>query len=173
MKKIYIVLTYTGTVLSRVTKVLTHNTYTHASIALDENLDTLFSFGRLNPYNPFIGGFVYEGINIGTFKRFKNTKAVIYSLEVTNKEYDRLIKNINRISNNRLEYKFNVIGLIFALFRIRRKIKNRYYCSEFVRSMLEYSNIRNRDVALCMRPQDFSRLEGLQLEYKGLLREYA
>lgn len=172
MKKIYIVLTHTGTVLSRVTRILTKNTYTHASLALDEHLDTLCSFGRLNPYNPFVGGFVHEGINFGTFKRFKNTKTIIYSFEVTNKEYDRLMKNIQHISDDRLKYKFNIIGLLCALFRIRWKRKNKFYCSEFVRYLFESSNIRNKEVARVMRPEDFRKLDNLNLEYTGLLREY-
>jgi len=172
VKKIYIVLTHTGTILSRITKVLTQNTYTHASLALDEGLNTLCSFGRLNPYNPFIGGFVYEGISFGTFKRFKNTRTVIYSIEVTNKEYSNLVKNIDSISNDRLKYKFNIIGLLCALFRIRWNRKNKFYCSEFVRYMLEISNIRNKEIQDIMRPEDFKQLKGLQLEYVGLLREY-
>lgn len=82
MKKIYIILTYTGTVLSRIIKCYTKDEFSHVSIALDKDLRQMYSFGRLNPYNPFKGGFVHEGINIGTFKRFKNTRARIYSLEI-------------------------------------------------------------------------------------------
>lgn len=89
-KKIYIVLTYTGTILSRIIRVYTKAKYCHVSLALDEDLNEMYSFGRLNPYNPFIGGFVHERINIGTFKRFKNTEALICSLELTDRQYKRL-----------------------------------------------------------------------------------
>lgn len=34
----------------------------------------MYSFGRLNPYNPFWGGFVHESIDKGTFKRFYLTR---------------------------------------------------------------------------------------------------
>jgi len=73
-KKIYIVLTYTGTILSKVIRVYTRAEYCHVSLSLDKRLRKMYSFGRLNPYNPFIGGFVHEGINVGTFKRFKKKK---------------------------------------------------------------------------------------------------
>ena len=55
MKKVYILLTHTGTILSKAIKLYTSHEYTHVSIALDEKLDRLYSFGRINPYNPFIG----------------------------------------------------------------------------------------------------------------------
>lgn len=84
-KKKYIVLTYTGTILSKIIRVYTRAEYCHVSLSLDKELKKMYSFGRLNPYNPFIGGFVHEGIDRGTFKRFKKTKAEIYSIDVTNR----------------------------------------------------------------------------------------
>ena len=71
MKKIYIILTYTGTILSKIVKIYTRRENSHVSISLNEDLTKMYSFGRLNPYNPFSGGFVHEEIDKGTFKRFK------------------------------------------------------------------------------------------------------
>ena len=172
MGKIYIVLTYTGTILSRTVRIFTRNTYTHASIALDKDLEKMYSFGRLNPYNPFWGGFVKEGINIGTFKRFKKTKAEIYSFEVTKEEYKKLEDIILVFSNNRKKYKFNIIGLIYARFNKQCKRKNKFYCSQFVREVIEQSKIEILDMSKVIKPEDFKRLEPLKLEYKGLLRMY-
>ena len=67
MKKIYLVLTHTGTILSRIIRIYTKDEFTHVSISLDDELNEMYSFGRLNPYNPFLGGFVHENINYGTF----------------------------------------------------------------------------------------------------------
>ena len=86
MRKIYIVLTYTGTILSKLVKMYTKREFSHVSIALDEDLKEMYSFGRLNPYNPFIGGFVHEYMDKGTFKRFSKTNAQIYCLELTEKQ---------------------------------------------------------------------------------------
>lgn len=58
MKEVYIVLTYSGTALSTLIKKFTKDEFAHVSIALDENLEEMYSFGRLNPYNPFNAGFV-------------------------------------------------------------------------------------------------------------------
>ena len=86
MKKIYIILTHTGTALSTIIKYYTKDEFSHISISLDENLEEMYSFGRLNPYNPFWGGFVHESIKNGTFKRFKNTRTEIYSLNIENEQ---------------------------------------------------------------------------------------
>ena len=91
MKNIYIILTRTGTILSGIIRGFTKDEYTHVSISLDRDLNKMYSFGRLNPYNPFIGGFVHEYIDKGTFKRFKNTKALILEIEVTNDQYKKII----------------------------------------------------------------------------------
>ena len=69
MKKVYVVLSHTGTILSKIIRMRTGAEYTHASIALDINLKKMYSFGRLNPYFAFLGGFVREGKNFGTFKK--------------------------------------------------------------------------------------------------------
>lgn len=172
MKKIYIILTFTGTILSRSIKIFTGNAYTHVSIALDERMERMYSFGRLNPYNPFIGGFVKEGIHIGTFKRFKNTITEIYSLEITNEQYERLEEVIDKFLENKQVYKFNLIGLILAGINKRYKRENKYYCSQFVREVIEQSKIEILDMSKVIKPQDFKKLEPLKLEYKGLLRMY-
>ena len=81
-KKIYIVISQTGTMLSKIVRLYTGDTYNHASIALDKELRQMYSFGRINPYNPVIGGFVKESPNSGTFKRFYNTDIAIIELEI-------------------------------------------------------------------------------------------
>lgn len=172
MEKIYIVLTYTGTILSRTVRIFTRNTYTHASIALDKDLEKMYSFGRLNPYNPFWGGFVKEGIDIGTFKRFKNTKTEIYSFEVTKEEYKKLEEKILEFNNNRKNYKFNIIGLIYARCNKQCKRKNKFYCSQFVREVIEQAEINMENIEKVIKPQDFKKIKGLNLEYKGLLNTY-
>ena len=90
MKKIYIVLTHTGTILSKIIKSYTKDEFSHVSIALDSGLQKMYSFGRLHPYNPFWSGFVHEHIDKGTYKRFYKTKAKVYSYEVTEEQYEKL-----------------------------------------------------------------------------------
>lgn len=170
-KKIYIVLTYTGTILSKVIKYYTKAEYCHVSIAFNKSLNKMYSFGRLNPYNPFIGGFVEEGIDIGTFKRFKNTEAAIYSFDLTYKQYRKLRKIIRKVKKERDLYRFNIIGLFASGFNIKVKRKNYFYCSEFIRYLFEECKLK-LELPEIIKPNDFKNLDKLKMLYRGILRDY-
>lgn len=169
--KIYIILTYTGTILSKIIKIFTRDEFAHVSISLDVNLKEMYSFGRLNPYNPFIGGFVHEYMDKGTFKRFSKTNAQIYCLELTEKQVKAIKNIIVEINKDRLNYKFNLLGLFAIAFKIRIKRRNHFYCAEFVKYVLDEAKVHN-ELPEMIRPEDFKSLKGLNTVYSGLLREY-
>ena len=171
MKKVYFVLTYSGTILGRIIRCKTGKMYTHVSIALDENLERMYSFSRLNPYNCFIGGFVHERINMGSFKRFKNTKAMVCYIEITDYQYEKLEKQIEMFEENRKMYKFNVLGLIYILFNKRIHRKNYFYCAEFIKYILGNANI-NIKLPDMPRPENFEKLKNSTIIYEGLLNRY-
>ncbi len=171
MKKIYIILTHTGTALSKVIKNYTKDEFSHVSIALDDELKQMYSFGRLNPYHPFWGGFVHEYINKGTFKRFYKTKAKVYYLNVTEEKY-RIIENtIKKIEREKEKYKFNVIGLFAAGFHKKIGKEKSFYCAEFVKYVIEKSGI-DLEIPEVVKPEDFKYIEDLHEIYTGLLRKY-
>lgn len=172
MRKIYIVLTYTGTILSKIIKIYTKDEFAHVSIALDENLEQMYSFGRLNPYNPFWGGFIHEGIDKGTFKRFKKTKAAIYSLKIADEQYKKIQETIENVRKCEKPYKFNSIGLFAVALKMQINKEHSFYCAEFVKYVLEKSGIET-NLPKIIRPENFKYLEGLKLEYKGKLRKYS
>lgn len=172
MKKIYIILTHTGTVLSNIIKSYTKDEFSHISIALDADLTQMYSFGRLNPYNPFWGGFVHEELNKGTYKRFKKTRANVYSLFVSDEQYEKLKQRINYFNDNKEKYRFNIKGLFFVSIKKQIRRKNSFYCAEFVRHVLRFSGVPTNHLPAIIRPENFKDLEGLHLEYQGLFRKY-
>ncbi len=157
MKKIYIVLTHTGTMLSHIIKAYTKDEVSHASISLDIALKKMYSFGRLNPNNPFWGGFVHEYIDKGTFKKFDKTIAIIYSLEITEEQYEIIKNTIKQIKKDRKNYKFNIIGL-FAV-GVHKKIiqKQSFYCAEFVKYLMEKAEI-STGLPETVRPENFKNI---------------
>ena len=171
MKKIYLVLTHTGTTLSTIIKCYTKDEFSHISIALDEELNEMYSFGRLHANNPFIGGFVHEGIDFGTFKRFKNTQTEIYSLKIDNTKYEDINNEINIFKNNKEKYKFNIIGLFAVSINKKIHYKNTFYCAEFVKYLFEKAKIEN-NLPDIIKPQDFRKLKDINLVYKGKLKDY-
>lgn len=172
MKEIYIVLTHTGTALSRIIKTFTKDEFTHSSISLDENLKEMYSFGRLNPYNPFVGGFVHEAIDSGTFKRFYKTQTKVYALQVSDFQYEVIENTIRQIETEKENYTFNRLGLFAVGFHRKIRKEHSFYCAEFVKYILEKAGIETNLPEL-IKPEDFKKIEGLQEIYKGLLRKYA
>ena len=171
MKKIYIILTYTGTILSRIVKIYTRKEYSHVSISLDKELTKMYSFGRLNPYNPFWGGFVHEAPKKGTFKRFKNTTSKIYSLEITDEQYQNMEKVIEEFNKQEKNYHFNTLGLIGVIMNYRIQRKESFYCAEFVKYVFEHSNI-TIELPEIIKPDDFEKIQGLSVVYTGRFNEY-
>ena len=171
MKKIYIVLTHTGTTLSKIIKNYTNDEFSHVSISLDSELKEMYSFGRLNAYNTFWGGFVHEGIDFGTFKRFEKTVCRIYALDVTVEQFNNVKGIIEYIKHSKQLHNFNVIGLFAVGFNMRISFENSFYCAEFVKYVLDKSDIKN-NLPEMIRPEDFKKLENSSIIYYGLLKNY-
>ena len=172
LKKIYIVLTYSGTNLSKIIKNWTKDEFSHVSIALDEDLHEMYSFGRLHPYNPFWAGLVHEVPNEGTYKRFFRTKSNIYSIEVEDHQFVDVRNTVYKMWENRKKYKFNIIGLLAIGFKKEVKLRNHFYCAEFVKYVLEKAHIHLNLPEKMIRPEDFKSIENKTLEYSGLLNKY-
>ena len=173
MQKLYIILAHTGTLLSNIIRCYTKDEFSHASIALDADLEEMYSFGRLHPYNPILGSFIHEHINKGTFKRFKNTRAKVYSIFVTDEQYEKAKKIIKYFNSNKDKYKFNILGLFCVSINKKIVRKNTFYCAEFVKHILKSAGITEaNELPKIIRPDNFKDLQGLRLEYEGLLRKY-
>lgn len=172
IRKIYIILTYTGTILSKIIKCYTRDEFSHVSIALDPELKEMYSFGRLNPYNPFIGGFIHEYIDKGTFKRFKKTKTKVIELNIEENKYLKLKEAIEKIQNEKEKYKFNILGLLAIGFNIKIRAKKSFYCAEFVKYVIDEADI---DIKLpeLVRPENFKDLCCGREIYSGLLQNYS
>lgn len=173
MKYVYIVLTDTGSMFTRMIKFFTRKPYNHVSISLDEDLETLYSFGRLKPRNPFFGGFVEEKIDEGTFALFKNTRALVLQVPVSQEEYERLRYLIHAFLEDKDAYRYNLIGVLGALFDKPITRKNRYFCSSFVADISNQAGFLplSRSPHL-VRPDEFTKIEHAEIVYEGLLRNY-
>ena len=174
MKQIYIVTTYTGTFLSYLIRNISKTPYAHVSIALNQDLAPMYSFGRLNPKTPLFAGFVEENINQGLYAIRKNTMCRVYSLDVTDSQYNKLYDNIMEVSRNRKKYDYDVRALVYLSINKPREREYKYVCSHFVADMLQKSGINIYDKnSYEIRPNDFYDLDSLNLEYEGLLSRYS
>ena len=172
-RHVYIVVSQTGTLLSRLLKFVTKAEYNHASISLVPDLETMYSFGRKNPYNPFWAGFVTESARFGTFKRFSNTRIVVLDIAVSEEQYLALSRRIQTMMTLKKHYHYNYLGLWLAGLRICYRRKRAFYCSEFVRDLLEKQDILDEgQMEPIVLPIHFLSLPTAQQVYAGLLRDY-
>lgn len=172
-ENLYIVISQTGTILSKILKLITGAQYNHASLALCEDLNTMYSFGRKYAYNPFLAGFVTESASYGTFKRFHNTEVKVISIEIPKEKYNNIENTIVNMLNDKKHFRYNYWGLWLAGLKISFKSQNRYYCSEFVKEILcrfEIEGAQNLDKII--QPVHFLKLPYIKEVYSGKLKDY-
>lgn len=169
INNIYIVLSNTGSVLSRAIGLITKDEYNHVSITSDDTFETLYSFGRLVPNNPFVGGFVEESFYSGTFKKFKNTTCMILKVDVTRGQLQEFNITIESFVRESKLYSYGLVELMLAGFGIDKSRRNRYYCSSFVKEVMEKSNLI--ELNGIVRPSYFTNL-GYEVVYEGLISEF-
>ncbi len=172
-ESVYIVITQTGTILSRLLKRITHADYNHVSVSADPTLNVLYSFGRKNAYNPFWGGFVKESPKFGTFKRFSETEALVLALPVTKETKEKIESRLTEMYQNRRDYRYDTLGLLLAGLKVLYVRENTYYCSSFVRDFLKEFGLADDSVfSKFPKPIEFLQLQGGEVIYRGKLRLY-
>ena len=171
MKSIYIVLSYSGTIPSKLIKLFTHYEYSHVAISLEKSINTMYSFGRKKVYNPFDGGFIVEEKNGIFYKRFKKTKCIILELEVEHKKYLELKKILKIYKENQDIYKYDIIGLVPRIINVKINRKNHEVCSEFVAKLLRDSSIYDFEKKV-IKPIDFMNIPNKRIVYEGSLNKY-
>ena len=175
MKKVYLVLTHTGTAFSNLIRKHTGNTYNHISIAFKEDLSEMYSFGRINAYVFFYGGFVIESPHYGTFKRFKKTIARVLELPVEDDAYEIIKSYIDQFIKDKKTFGYNFLGVLKAKNNVNyQKNYRKFYCSQFVNYLLVCAHvITENQFGHVVTPEDFCKLENATMIYEGLLQAYA
>lgn len=120
--------------------------YTHASLGLDENDQYYYSFN--------FHGFKKE--YPGKRKKIYGN-SISYKLEVPQEEYKAIQKAILKMEHHKAQYRYAKLSLFFCLIHIPFKIRNRYFCSQFVAEMLQLSkSVRLEKRASLYLPNDLS-----------------
>ncbi len=167
MKKIYILLTRTQSVVSRVVHLVTLDTYTHAAIAFDQDFRVMYSSARWNGRDMFPCGPCEEYLHKGFYARHK-TPCAVYELHVKDDVYERAKREVAEIISNQSQYHFNIIGLLLCRFHIPFRRKTYFFCSQFVGEILRRSGAAELPKEPClMRPSDLSKLPQLRFRFQG------
>ncbi|MBM7579385.1 hypothetical protein [Jeotgalibacillus terrae] len=172
-KKIYILLTDTGTAFTKTIKRYTKAPYNHSSLSLDKELIQLYSFGRKNPNNPFNGGFVQEDVLKGTYKKFPHTTCAVYEMTITTRQYEKIKRMIRLFQKKDRNTIYNLLGVLGVAFKEPFEPHGSYFCSQFVAEILHRAGMRLWDkLPALVEPDDFRRSDQTTLIYEGLLTDY-
>lgn len=164
-RKVYILLSDTGTVFTKLIKLYTRQDYNHASISFDQTLTEVYSFGRKNPRNPFIGGFVKENTRNTLFK---NATCQIYSCSVTEEQFLKMRQFIDDIESRKHLFRYNFLGLLAFVVNKPLNRENAYFCSEFVASVLNKGSLTEFQKPFSsIAPHDLQHLKNFELEFEG------
>ena len=163
-------LTDTGTLLSKMIGMYTRNGLNHASIAFDEELTEMYSFGRKYQSNPFIAGFVRENASSGIFK---GANCAILRCVVSADEFERIRSKIRYIEMNKKDYRYNFIGLLGIAVNRDIKRERAFFCSQFVATVMNEGDLQMFTVSPSLvQPCHFFDVASLTEVYEGDLQSY-
>ncbi len=172
-KCVYILLSKTSTIPSRVIKMWTKEPYAHASLALDIELEEMYSFARKGVKNPFNCGFISEDIEKGIFGRDVETRCRVLRLWVTANQHKKILKILNKFKKEKSFYGYNYIGIFGVICNKAVERRYNYFCSQFVYYVLDRAGVRmfGKKPGLA-RPEDFRTWDEPELIYEGKLHDY-
>ncbi|WP_019535699.1 hypothetical protein [Paenibacillus ginsengihumi] len=169
-KHVYILLTDTGTWLSRLIKWYTKEPLNHASLAFDPGLREVYSFGRKDQRNPVIGGFVKEDVR-GPL--MSGSRCAVYRCSVDAETFMRIRNEVKRIEERHEEYAFNLLGIIAVGLGRGLSRRRAFFCSEFVSTVCRRAGFRLTDKSdSLVRPADLAASDKLTLVFQGEMTHY-
>lgn len=167
---VYVILTYTGSLVSRGVKFFTGDEYTHVSISFDSSLRNMYTFGRLNDENIFRGTFKKEDISSPYYQNHDpKVPYAVYIVPCTESEVKLMKKRMKYFSENRDKFHFDFTGLFLNGLGIPNAPENRYFCSRFVSEVLNAGNPDSPLIAdpTLQHPQDFADADFTYLVVSG------
>lgn len=172
MKSIYIILSQSGTEVSRMLKLITGEKYNHSSICIDDSFNEFYSFGRKKINNPLIGGFIIENAFKHVFGKYENIPCLILKKTISDEQYQKLRNTIKEFILNKDKYSYAFIGLAFADTNYSIVNNSKFFCSQFVAKLLNDIEIQTPKKPEHMHPMDFIQIDNAQILYEGDLKKF-
>ena len=161
MKSIYILLTRSTTICSRIVYMATRSEFTHAAISLDRNFDKLYTFGRKYKRLMLPAGFVRESVYDGLLGDSDDMRCAVYEIKISDISYKRLTKFLSHMEKNKEKYRYR-----------KYERKGYFFCSQFVYYALSKSGTIERTMEPSLvRPMDLSELSEANEIFRGKIRE--
>lgn len=144
--------------------------FSHVSLSFTKDFSQMYSFGRKEADNAFIGGFVKEDVRDHLFQR---ADCAVCKLELNEESYRRIWDYVKKMEREQDLFKYNFTGLFAIALNYNFSRKNAYFCSQFVAEALAAGGIRPVEKPHSLiSPRDLFSAADFELVYRGGLREY-
>lgn len=139
--------------------------YTHASIGLEEDLNTFYSFMHK--------GFIVEKATRYLKPNREPFPCALYEIEVSRKTYRRVKKLLLAYHARKKFLQYTHFSLFWCFLHIPWRLPNRYFCTMFVAEVLQRGNVVHlpKHCAICL-PKDFHNLKETQLVFTGDMQSF-
>lgn len=171
---VFVVLSQTPSGFGRVIRRIAGLKYNHASIAFDESLNELYSFGRIKNRVPILAGFVKEYPERFSLGQAKCVDIVIYKIPVSRQQLEEGKCKVQEIASEKEVYMYNLLSVVtFPLLHGFYTYKA-FSCSEFVAYVLQHMNVltNKEKKAFKYTPEDIMNEVIGEVHYKGNLLTY-
>lgn len=164
---VYILLTRSPTLFSRLIHFATDDAFTHASISLDGPGGRFYSFARIYDQLALPAGLVEEGRRWRS-QPWSSTPCRLYELQVSPAVYRRLRRRLEAMYARRELYSYNLLGALSCWFHHPLPRRRHFFCSQFVAQLLEECGaVELEKPPALVRPGDLERLKGLRPVCQG------
>lgn len=163
-RKIFVLLTQFPGMDAKALRYYTRFPYTHASIGLEEDMNTFYSFVNK--------GFIVEDIARYNKPSRPPFPCALYEMEVSAEVYEKAKQMIEKFKTNRNALRYSKLGLFLCLIGIPSRLRSQYFCSHFVAELLQKCRAaRLKKSSSLYLAKDLSRLKELKMVFQGdLLR---
>ena len=162
-KEVYIVFSKTNTLMGKVIRGVTRNVYNHVSLALEDDLEIMYSFGRYHINSPLVGGFILENPSRYLLGK-KDVTTKICTLSLEEEEYANLKSELLSFIADKSTIIYNSFSAVFSVFHKKLHIDKAYTCIEFVTSILKIDDVINI--------KELEELLKDNVIYEGSFKEY-
>ena len=105
------------------------------------------------------------------FALYPYTPCAVYELNITNDAYKKIANTLIAFNKEYNKYKYSFLGTLTSQLGIKRDLKYRYTCSQFVAYLLHMTGeVTLPKHSSLMKPMDFIKIPEAKLIYHGKLK---
>ena len=170
-KSIYLLFTQTYTFSAFLIRSFGKVKYNHCAIAMDKELNQLYSFARPQQHGLFLGKLVKETKDRYTRNDTVSVPCALVEIPLSSSQYALIQKRIQEIELDK-EYMYNFMSVLTYPISGGFQVYKSYSCVEFTASLMQLIDSSLTQPAYSYTPDELLKRYLDFLVYHGDLREY-